>query len=74
MCDLCEGKGLDYAKIKNGWLYMSDDAFPEAVFTFPVHFCPWCGKKQKDERMMPKITPRDWKYQMQEQEAENDTL
>ena len=21
---------------------------------------------------MPKITPREWKYQMQEQEAEND--
>ena len=70
MCKLCENK-LDYAKIEEGWLHLQDESLPNAVITFPVHYCPWCGTKL-EERMMPKITPRSWKHQMQEQEAEND--
>ena len=71
MCKLCEGK-LTNRRVEDGWLYLEDDQLPNAIISFPVHFCPWCGKKMDGERIMPKVTPRDWKYQMQEQEAEND--
>ena len=69
MCRLCEDK-TSIGKIKHGWLYIHWEG---GDGTFPVHFCPWCAKKIKEERMMPKITPRDWKYQMQEQEVDNET-
>ena len=72
MCKLCDNK-LDYAKIEEGWLYLEDESMPKAVITFPCHYCPWCGEDMSgDERMMPKITPREWKEQMREQEAENE--
>lgn len=68
MCKLCDNK-LSYAKVKDGWMYIDVD---NCNFSFPIHYCPWCGEKLKGkERMMPRITPRDWKYQMQEQEAED---
>lgn len=70
MCKLCEGK-LNYANINNGWLILKDEQLPEALITFPASYCPWCGTKQKNDRFMPKVTPREWKHQMQEQEAEN---
>ena len=70
MCKLCEGKLIN-RKVKDGWLFIIDDQLPNGSIAFPVHYCPWCGKEQEDERMMPKITPREWKWQMQEQEAEN---
>ena len=70
MCKLCENKE-EGIRIKGGWLtYIDDDYELKAVI--PMSFCPWCGEKLKGkERMMPEITPREWKYQMQEQEAEN---
>lgn len=71
MCKLCEGK-LTNRKIEEGWLYLEDDQLPNAVIAFPVHYCPWCGRKLRDERMMPRITPKAWKEQMQEQEAERE--
>ena len=70
MCKLCEER-TDYAWIDKGWLYMEDAQIPNGVVTFPVHYCPWCGRKLDDERMMPKIVTRDMKEQMREQEAEN---
>lgn len=72
MCKLCGGK-LDYAYIEDGWLYIESEILYKAKeISFPISFCPWCGAKLTEkERMMPKVTPRDWKYQMQEQEAEN---
>ena len=70
-CKLCEQK-LDWAWIDEGWLYMQHPNTKEEMLTFPVHFCPWCGKKFDEERMMPKITPKEWKHQMQEQEVENE--
>lgn len=54
MCKLCEGK-LEYAKIKEGWLYLEDEQLSDAVITFAVHYCPWCGDKLSDERMMPEL-------------------
>ena len=76
MCKLCENK-LDYAKIEEDWLYLEDESLPNAVIAFPCHYCPWCGVKTSRGsfdfgRMMPKITPHDWKEQMREQEAENE--
>lgn len=71
MCKLCENK-LDYAKIEEGWLYLEDESIPDGVITFPCHHCPWCGEEMREERTMPRITPKEWKYQMQEQEAENE--
>lgn len=73
MCNLCDNQ-LDYAKIEEEWLYLEDDELEGVVITFPCHYCPWCGKKMNGERMMPRVTPKTWKHQMQEQEAENDTL
>ena len=70
MCKLCEGK-IANRKVKDGWLFLIDEQLPNGKIAFPVHYCPWCGEEQEDERMMPKITPREWKWQMQEQEAEN---
>ena len=70
MCKLCEER-TTYAWIDEGWLYMEDVKIPNGVVTFPVHYCPWCGRELRDGRVMPKITPREWKHQMQEQEAEN---
>jgi hypothetical protein len=70
MCELCNNH-LTYAQIKGGWLYLIEEGDSDAVITFPIEYCPWCSKKITEQRMMPKITPRDWKYQMQEQEAEN---
>ena len=71
MCKLCENK-LDYAYINEGWLYVTcNNCCSKDTSEIPIHFCPWCGEKLKEkESMMPKITPRDWKYQMQDQEAE----
>ena len=69
MCKLCEER-TTYAWIDEGWLYMEDAQIPNGVVTFPVHYCPWCGRELKDERMMPKIVTRDMKEQMREQEAE----
>ena len=72
MCELCENK-VEYATIEDGFLYMEDVNLPKATITFPVHFCPWCGKDLNvHAHDLPKITPRAWKYQMQEQEEEND--
>lgn len=71
MCKLCEERAT-YAWIKEGWLYMEDSQIPNGVVTFPVHYCPWCGRKLDDERMMPKIVTHDMKEQMREQEAEQD--
>lgn len=70
MCKLCENK-LDYAKIEEGWLYLQEESLPNAVITFPISYCPWCANKLAQGRMMPRITPKEWKHQMQEQEAEN---
>lgn len=67
MCVLCENKSASASLVK-GWLYLERNG---VSIQFPVHYCPWCGKEQEDERMMPKITPREWKWEMQEQEAEN---
>lgn len=69
MCRLCENK-TSIAKINDGWLCIDWD---NGGARFPVHYCPWCAKKIKEERMMPKVTPKYWKYEMQEQEAENET-
>ena len=79
MCKLCENK-IDYAWIEEGWLYLMSESLSDAkitvpsdaVVTFPCHYCPWCGKIMREERMMPRITPKEWKHQMQEQEAENE--
>ena len=73
MCKLCEGK-LDYARIEEGWLYIESEIDKVYDMTFPCSYCPWCGEKMPDERMMPRITPRSWKHQMQEQEAENEEV
>ena len=67
MCKLCENKSRA-GKIVKGWLYLERNG---KTIEFPVHHCPWCGEKQKEERIMPGITPREWKWEMQEQEAEN---
>lgn len=71
MCKLCENK-LPYARIDNGWLYIESNIDPGCRAVFAVGYCPWCGKEITDSRMMPKITPKEWKYQMQEQESENE--
>lgn len=72
MCKLCENK-LNYVHIHEGWIYINCNyCGGQNTANLPINFCPWCGEKLNGkERMMPKITPRDWKYQMQEQEAEN---
>ena len=72
MCGLCDGTSkMSYAEVKEGWLHLYTEEVKDGMIAFPVTYCPWCGEKVKDSRMMPKITPRDWKYQMQEQEAED---
>lgn len=72
MCKLCENK-LDYAYIYEGWVYIKcNNCGTQDTTGLPINFCPWCGEKiTGNKSIMPKIVPRAWKYQMQEQEAEN---
>lgn len=70
MCKLCEGK-LDYARIEEGWLYIESEINKVYDMTFPCSYCPWCGEKINNERMMPRIVTHHMKEEMREQEAES---
>ena len=74
MCKLCEGKYETAHIDENGWLHVQADGDKVSFTCFPIGYCPWCGEKVNQKLKMPKITPRDWKYQMQEQEAENEEV
>ena len=70
MCRLCDGEYETAYIDEHGWLHVMVIGKDNTFTCFPIHFCPWCGKKVEDKMKLPKITPRDWKYQIQEQEAE----
>ena len=71
MCKLCDGKYESAHIDENGWLHVRVIGDKVSFTCFPINVCPWCGKQVEQKIKLPKITPRDWKYQMQEQEAEN---
>ena len=71
MCRLCEGKYETAYIDENGWLHVQVTGNKVSFTCFPISYCPWCGEKVNQKLKLPKITPRDWKYQMQEQESEN---
>ena len=70
MCKLCEGKYETAHIDENGWLHVQVTGNKVSFTCFPISYCPWCGEKVNQKLKLPKITPRDWKYQMQEQEAQ----
>ena len=72
MCKLCDGEYETAYIDEHGWLHVMVIGQDNTFTCFPIHYCPWCAKKIKDQTKLPKITPRDWKYQMQEQEADNE--
>ena len=72
MCKLCEGKYETAHIDENGWLHVQVTGNKVSFTCFPISYCPWCGEKVNQKLKLPKITPRDWKYQMQEQEAERE--